>query len=332
MRESKRQSDGNLFTTLVFLSLLLTFMTVVLSAYIRLSIAGVGCSVWPDCYGVVINTDKHQGVAVLTEIGTEMPHSFARTTHRIVASLLGLFIVGISLSAWRNRRSLHTGMTIPLLLLATTIFLSILGYLTPSPLIPAVTVANLIGGMAMLAMLWWLGQRSVIQIHEHNPGHDSKLKRLIVIGLILVCLQITLGGWTSANYAAADCPDLIGCGQPWSITELMSGLNPLRELTSTDSGKVLRDPAMAAIHMLHRFGAVILILYLFWMAALIMKTHIRLRSDSITILVLVSLQAGIGVLSIYTHTSLAIVTLHNMVAALLLLAVTNLLHRATPTR
>ncbi|MCB1730495.1 MAG: hypothetical protein KDI21_08465, partial [Halieaceae bacterium] len=39
-----------IYRSLVSLSLLLTLLTVVLSAYIRLAEVGIGCEPWPQCY------------------------------------------------------------------------------------------------------------------------------------------------------------------------------------------------------------------------------------------------------------------------------------------
>lgn len=40
---------GNVYIVLVNSSLLLVFVVIVLSAYIRLSNAGLGCAEWPAC-------------------------------------------------------------------------------------------------------------------------------------------------------------------------------------------------------------------------------------------------------------------------------------------
>ena len=46
-----KQDRGNAYRTLVFASVLLTFIVVVVGAWVRLSDAGLGCPDWPGCYG-----------------------------------------------------------------------------------------------------------------------------------------------------------------------------------------------------------------------------------------------------------------------------------------
>ncbi|MDH5650128.1 MAG: COX15/CtaA family protein [Gammaproteobacteria bacterium] len=328
----KSGTSNSAFTLLLFVSLLLTFLTVVLSAYIRLSVAGVGCDQWPECYGVVLAHPDQRGVAVLTEAGAEMPHAFARTAHRLIASVLGVLVAGVALIAWRQRKTSDTGLILPMLLLGLTIFLSLLGYLTPSPLVPMVTAANITGGMAMLAILWWLGQRSVIKISAGSNETGGRTRRLAIAALLLVSVQICLGSWTSANYAAAACPELLDCGDDWSAADLAQGFNPARQLNTDIHHKVVQTGVMSAIQVSHRAMAVILFLYLTWLAITLIKEHPPLRANAITIALFSVLQMLAGVLSIWMHGPLLLVTFHNTLAALLLLSVVNLIHQLTPTQ
>ena len=72
--------SGGLFTTLVFVALLLTLAAVLLSAWLRLESIGLGCADWPACFG---HLSPH-------ETGAVAPRSPAGVVHRFTASLLGL--------------------------------------------------------------------------------------------------------------------------------------------------------------------------------------------------------------------------------------------------
>lgn len=320
------------FTLLLFLSLILTLLTVVISAYIRLSVAMVGCDEWPQCYGIILSNADHRGVAVLTQAGNQMSHVGLRTAHRLIASILGVMILAIAYIALRNRKIMRTGITLPLLLLGITVFLSLLGYLTPSPLVPLVTASNVLGGMAMLAILWWLGQRSVVEVPPISSEVKSGTRRLALLGLILVYIQIALGGWTSANYAAAACPDLIGCGSAWSFHDVLEGFDLTRKLDVDQHSRVIRSSNMSAIQSIHRAAALVTFLFLLWLSVGLIKSQCFLRNSAIVVLGFLSLQILTALLVVWMQAPLLIVTFHNTIAALLLLSVTNLVHHLTPTR
>jgi cytochrome c oxidase assembly protein subunit 15 len=74
----------------------------------------------------------------------------------------------------------------------------VLGYSTPSPKIPAVTLGNLLGGMTMLALLWWISQRAVETIENRAA---TGLKPWARLGLLVVAMQLVLGAATSDTIA-----------------------------------------------------------------------------------------------------------------------------------
>lgn len=324
---NKTKSKNSLFISLVSFSLLLTFITVVLSAYIRLSVNGLGCTEWPECYGQINLSVQHKGVDVLTGAGESMKHSGIRTLHRLVASVLGVFVLVIAILALRRRGvPENTGTTVPILILAITIFLSWLGYATPSPILPAVTLGNLLGGLGMLALLWWLSQRSVTQ-HTQQKILTNHYKPWVIFGLVLLSMQISLGAWTSAYFAGPSCPEILSCaGASWSP----SSLNIFSELEVDSQGKIVNAGMAEMIHLLHRVGAIITAVFLLWLGLKIISCQDRLKTTAITLLGLLGLQLILGMSSIATQLPLVIVTMHNAVAALLLLTNINLYHLLTP--
>jgi len=94
-------------------------------------------------------------------------------------------------------------------LFAITVFLSLLGYYTPTRSNPLITMGNLLGGMALLGLLWWLMQR--VEDTLVVPKNLGTFRPLAWLALGLVLIQILLGGWSSANYASGNCPGLLRC-------------------------------------------------------------------------------------------------------------------------
>jgi cytochrome c oxidase assembly protein subunit 15 len=83
--------------------------------------------------------------------------------------------------------------------------------------------------------------------------------------------------------------------------------------------------------MTHRLGAVLTLLYLGWLALKALQQDNRLRNTAISIIVFLIIQVGMGVAAVLTELPLLLVTAHNAIAAMLLLAVVNLNHLLTPT-
>jgi len=318
------------FTLLVSLSTLLVFVVVVLSAYLRLGDIGLGCEGWPDCFGSLGAAPHGETGKSLAEGGPLLPQSLARTFHRLAATLLGLFVLGIAAVALLRRGKNGPGVLLPLLVLGLTIFLSILGYITPSPLVPAVAVANIVGGMAMLAMLWWIGQRSVRKNNDTTDPASATIKPWARLALVVLTAQIALGAWNSGSFAGPSCPKISGCDAWWSADAIARGFNPLRKIQVDDQGRVVVDTSMRTVHMMHRIGAVFTFLYLGWLGFKTRAASPSLRSTGTTLLALLALQAGLGVTAVLTQLPLALVTMHNAGAALLLLGITNLNYIVTP--
>jgi len=314
-----REKTGSPFTFLVFIALILTLAAVLLSAYLRLESIGLGCEDWPGCFGQIPASQDHGLV----------PRTTAGAVHRFTASLLGLIIVAITFLALRGRRPAGVGLTAPLSVFALTVFLSVLGYSTPSPDIPAVTLGNLLGGFAMLALLWWIGQRSVETIDDNAA---TTLRPWALLGLLVVVVQIVLGAVTSANFAGPSCTTLPGCSGDWaSITNLIQGFDLFGRLNVDDQGRIISGEIQKTVHMTHRLGAVLTLLYLGWLAFRAVKQDNRLRNTAVSIIVLLVIQAGLGAAAVLTGLPLLLVTIHNAMAAMLLLAVVNLNHLLTPT-
>ena len=313
-------NTGRQFTSLVFMALLLTLAAVLLSAYLRLESIGLGCEDWPDCFGRLPASPDHGLV----------PRTPAGTVHRFTASLLGLIVVAFTFLALRGRRPPGVGLAAPLAVFALTVFLSVLGYSTPSPDIPAVTLGNLLGGMAMLALLWWVGQRSVAPDGAAAMAAGN-LRPWARLGLLVLALQLFLGALTSASFAGPSCPVLPACNGDWaSAGNLMQGLDLFGRLEVDGQGRIVTGGVQRTLHVAHRLWAGVTFAYLAWLAIRAIRLDSSLRSTGVSVLGLLLLQVGLGVAAVAGGLPLWLVTAHNAIAALLLLAVVNLNHLLTP--
>jgi cytochrome c oxidase assembly protein subunit 15 len=290
---------------------------------------GIGCQGWPDCYAQLNPGGEKKGITVLTEQGRDMGHRAARLAHRYIASVLGLFIVVLFAMSLRNREQRGTGLAIPSWLLLITLFLSLLGYYTPTRDNPLITMGNLLGGLAMLGLLWWMMQRNTESVNE--PA-DGGTRRLVLLALGLVGLQIVLGGWSSANYASTACGGLLSCESPWfNAASYQEVYNPMREVAQDASGKVLREPALGALSMTHRGFALLTAAYLAWLMRRLRRRE-DLRNSAMAASVCSIALIVIGISMIWLELPLLMLSLHNTLAAGLLLGCIQLLHRLTPSQ
>jgi heme a synthase len=287
-----------------------------LSAFIRLSRAGLGCEPWPQCYAQAAETAGQHAAPVDARVAA------ARVAHRVVAVtalLLIIAMVMITLSAapmmWREGRT-------ALGLLALALFLAVLGRWTTDSRVAAVMLGNLLGGFAMLSLSWRLA-RSLGQRGVAAPA-QGRLVPWARVGVALVVAQIVLGGLVSAGHAGLSCPHLLSCDTARGSWEF---LNPLHEALA-DAGDPA-NPAGALVQALHRAGALAV-------AAVLLPLGVAAwrrgrRAGAVLILLLV-LQAVLGGLLVVRGLPLSVALAHNSIAALLLAAVVGLTESQVPPR
>jgi heme a synthase len=137
-------------------------------------------------------------------------------------------------------------------------------------------------------------------------------------------LQIFLGGWTSANYAAVACPDFPTCQTQWwpAVADFEEGFVLWRGLGIDYEGGVLDHPARVAVHFTHRLGAILATVLLVLLSLRLVRDPAT-RSDGAAVLTMLLAQLCLGVSIVWFAVPLAVAVLHNGVAALLLLTVIN---------
>tara|TARA_R110002096_G_scaffold6409_1_gene29674 strand:- start:36775 stop:37731 length:957 start_codon:yes stop_codon:yes gene_type:complete len=305
---------------LAIASLLLVIALVSLSAYLRLNHSGIGCANWPVCYGQIgpaaESTPTISSTYERLAAEARQPMSWATPAHRLIASILGLTVLGMALlSLYRRQDRLLT-----IALLGLTVFLAWLGIHSGGLHSPAVVMGNLGGGFAMLALLGWAVFKEV-QPTRPCPRH---VRILTIAAILLLLLQIGLGGLTSANFAASACPTLPECnGQFMPGPGLLKAFDLSRSHTIGDGGLALGGPERAAIHQLHRLMAVTTTIVI--LAAALLALRARQYLVASLVLALTAIEVGVGVAAILSELPIGIAVAHNWLAAMLLLALLRLL-------
>jgi len=289
------------YRALAVAAVVLAFIVVVMGAYVRLSDAGLGCPDWPFCYGKPLPAEIADRDA--------LARAWKEMGHRYLAGTLGIAIVLLAIGAWRARRqaALATAIVLLVALQAT------LGMWTVTLLLkPAIVTAHLLGGMATLALLAWL---ALAQWPHRAAPELHALRAAAAVALALLGVQIALGGWVSANYAALACPDLPLCRG--RAMDFANAFHVVRELGRTSEGELLPLAALTAIHWTHRVFALVALGAVLTTAA---RAWRYWRSLALTVTILVTLQFALGVANVAFSLPLALAAAHNAGAALLLVA------------
>lgn len=243
--------------------------------------------------------------------------------------------VAIGLPLFTSMRLQRPGAwRICVLALAVIIFQAMLGMWTVTLLLkPIVVMGHLLGGMTTFGLLAYAALRFGGVGASDNAL--ANLRKLVVIGLVLLACQIALGGWTSANYAALACGYGPGsfpqCLNQWAPpTDFHQGFVLWRGVGVNYEGGVLDMAARSAIQITHRLGALVVFLYLSWLAY---KTVRRgLRRYGIAILVALVAQVLLGISNVHFGLPLWAATAHNGMAAVLLFTLLATLARTQPHR
>jgi len=327
------------YRRLIALAVALTFGLIMLGAYVRLTDAGLGCPDWPGCYGKLspIHARDEIAKAVAEQGGEHGPVSMGKAwremVHRYFAQVLGLLIIAIAVIAWRRRASLRQSPALPVALVGVVILQGIFGMWTVTLLLkPAIVTGHLIGGLLTLSMLLWLWLRQVPPPRYVDAEPVAALAAPALLGLVLVSVQIFLGGWTSTNYAALACTDLPKCqGQWWPDMNFRDAFHFFRELGKTGEGENLPMQALTAIHLMHRIGAVLVALYAGWLGWRAWRTG-GVAGLGAGLLAVLVLQWVLGLSNVYFSLPIGVAVAHNGGAALLLALTVTLYYRARQAR
>ena len=313
-------------------ALLLAIFVVMLGAYTRLTDAGLGCPDWPGCYGRMVlpsaQSDLAHAQATYPTVQLESRKAWTEMTHRYAAGTLVLLVISIVVQVWRERRrGQGISMLLPMILVFFIGFQAALGMWTVTlKLLPVVVMGHLLGGMFIvlcLSALWW-------QIRSQNKLSAMQSlgwQRWVVFGLILLILQIALGGWVSANYAGIACIGFPTCNGQWlPALHLKSAFHVAFSMGTNYQGGILEPASRVGIQMVHRIGAVVVLSYLVILMSVLLcvMQRMRVRIMSLTVLFLVLTQFGLGMANVIYMLPLPVAVLHNGVAVLLLVSLVSL--------
>jgi cytochrome c oxidase assembly protein subunit 15 len=248
--------------------------------------------------------------------------------HRYAASTLGLAIIVIFIFAALGKTERAQSIRVPAALLLLVGFQGALGMWTVTELVhPGIVTMHLLGGFSTTTLIFWLllNQRKPIQLNQDISKRD---KIILVVVTVLLAFQIFLGGWTSTNYAALSCGEYFpSClDQMWPDNMDFENAFYWGPLGIDYEFGVLENPARSAIQMVHRIGALVITGALVGLA-FAYKNYTMLRNNIFIILLLLSIQVGLGIINVVMSLPMFAAVMHNAVALGLLLSLISLAHK-----
>ena len=314
-----------MYTKTLNLSIILALIVVILGAYARLADAGLGCPDWPGCYGQLLVPDV---VSSEYERPLDIAKAWKEMIHRYAASTLGLAIIVIFIFAALGKTERAQSIKVPAALLLLVGFQGALGMWTVTELVhPGIVTMHLLGGFSTTTLIFWLllNQRKPIQLNQAVSKRD---KMILIVVTVLLALQIYLGGWTSTNYAALSCGEYFpSClDQMWPDNMDFENAFYWGPLGIDYEFGVLENPARSAIQMVHRIGALVITGALIGLA-FAYKNYTMLRNNIFIILLLLSIQVGLGIINVVMSLPMFAAVMHNAVALGLLLSLISLAHK-----
>lgn len=340
--------------TLARTGLVLAVLVIGLGAWTRLVDAGLGCPDWPGCYGQLIVPTTESQLARAAELfpghTVDASKGWPEMIHRYAATALGFVILLLAIQAWRCRHITDYPQKLSHILLGLVILQGMFGMWTVTlKLWPQVVTLHLLGGMTTLSLLYilylrldrlhqrladnygWSEMRFENLLQEHNPKEWFllwKLRHWSVMALAVLAVQIALGGWTSANYAAFACPDFPQCQGQWvPDIDIEQGFNLNQRVGPDYLGGQLDGAARTAIHYTHRVGALATFILVGGLALYMMRRPLSLSLQHRALMLFVALifQLFLGIANVLLFFPLTLAVMHNLGAAFLLLSLCNLL-------
>ena len=192
-------------------------------------------------------------------------------------------------------------------------------------LFPAIVTLHLLGGIVLLMLLCVQAVRGG---SLPRVAVGAGLRALMWASLLLLMLQIALGGWVSTNYAVLACSTFPDCnGAWWPEMDFAQGFEIWRELGKQRDGEYLGFAALVAIHYTHRLAAYLVIAVLAWLA--VRLWHLPgLQRQARWLLALLLLQFLTGLSNIVLGWPLLAAVLHTGGAAALAVLLTNVIMRS----
>jgi cytochrome c oxidase assembly protein subunit 15 len=324
----RRAGHGDRRVALAVLTVFVTADLIVFGSFTRLTDSGLGCPDWPGCYGAASPLGATTAIDAAERALPSGPvtptKAWIEMIHRYLAMTVGALILALNVVLWRARKALGSAPTWAAAALLWVLVQGLFGkYTVTLKLYPVVVTSHLLGGMVLVGLL-------VAQFESLRRASALTAARGAGFVLLLVAVQIALGGWVSSNYAVLACRGFPLCnGQWWPDANFTQGFALLRELGRAGADGYLEFNALVAIQLAHRWFAVLVVAavaLLAWRLWRDASTAARRAAAMLT--TLLALQVLSGLSNVLLDWPLFAALMHTAGAACLVALLTSLAYRA----
>jgi cytochrome c oxidase assembly protein subunit 15 len=297
-----------------------TFCLLIAGGLVTSTQSGLSVPDWPNTYGhfmFAYPLDQMVG-------GIFYEHS-----HRMIASVVGFLTVVLAFWLWK-REDRRWVRNLGLVAVVAVCLQGLLGGLTVRFLLPpaisvshatlAQTFFSIIASLALVTSPWWRAEHPMLR-----PAQGIPVTRVAMIAAAAVFLQLILGAVMRHLHAGLSVPDLpLAYGQLFPALDSDALARYNRELVTRDLRLSADDPytaAQIAVHMAHRYWAVVTAGLVGWLAVRLIRLGSesgRLRTLGIVLAALVLLQVSLGVATVLSLKAVDLTTAHVATGALLL--------------
>jgi cytochrome c oxidase assembly protein subunit 15 len=323
----RRQGAMSRHVALAALTAFITADLIVFGAFTRLTDSGLGCPDWPGCYGQASPLGASSAIDTAARAVPTGPVTASKAwiemIHRYLAMAVGGLILALNVVLWRARAALDRTPVWAAAALVWVVVQGLFGkYTVTLRLYPAVVTAHLLGGMVLLALL-------VAQLQSLRRSAPVAAARGAAAVLVLVVLQIALGGWVSSNYAVLACRGFPQCnGQWWPAADYAQGFTLLRELGRAGAEGFVAFKALVAIQMVHRLFALLVTAAVIGLSVWLWRGHQgQDRRAAVWLCGLLAVQVLSGLSNVLLDWPLLVALLHTAGAAALVALLTSLASR-----
>lgn len=227
------------FRRLLVLTVTTTFLLIVLGAWVRVAEAGLSCPDWPMCYGQLLPFPAPEGDYMAEGVRYSLGQVLLEWGHRLLAAVVGGLFVAVLYMAWRLRRENPRFLPVAV---AAFVILAVqikLGGLTVIMDNINWSVALHLGNAVLFYTLLLLLLMAVIRPPmSHGLVATGSGKLTLWTAPVMVFITMILGAMVSTSHGGGVCGGLFDCAGSWWPTD---------------------DP-IQALHMLHRYAALLTVL------------------------------------------------------------------------
>ena len=262
-------SNKPLFLTAIS-AVIFSIINITLNIYRRFEDTSFDCLEWLDCNGNFYVTDE--GLISILRYYISVV-GWPEIINQISYFMLIFMATLLAIKSWFLRKKNNVPYKLSIFILLTVFlhaFISI--WSSDMVIFPQISLLHFELAVTITLLLWIYAirtQENNGSVSKKNIHRFNKIKPWITLAIIISMIEVALGGWTSVKFASFACTDFPLCQNSWwPVMDVKQGFNFNKPLGL----EVLDSQARIAIHMIHRLGVLVAMIYVLGLSIFLLKT------------------------------------------------------------